>query len=310
MTMRTMISRAAALVAAAALTAGCAGAGNEDSRVGGGAESTPSEVARAQSERARSQSSPGAAGDRTNQTSDSSKVSAAKDPASSTPRIARTARVSLDVADVEQGAARVRSLARDVGGFVSSEESRLTTDEQEGRAWAEITISVPAKELDSALTDLEDVGELTRRSTDAADLTSQYTDTTARVRTLRASVARLQKLIDTAEDLDQVVALERELSQREADLESMTSQQKALEQRTSMSAVTVSLTTPTAEDGEATATGFLSGLARGWDALVTTVQGGLTALGAVTPFAITLGVLAAPLLWWVRRRRRGSEPAA
>lgn len=299
--MRTTISRAAVLVAAASLTAGCSATSSD------GPEDVTDRTTTAASARSESAAN---GPDTSKRVSDASTVPGSKDPASNSPRIARTARVSLDVADVEEAAARVRALARDVEGFVSSEESRLTTGGEQGRASAKITISVPQNELEATLTDLQDVGELTRRSTDAKDLTAQYTDTTARVRTLRSSVARLQKLIDTAEDLDQVVALERELSQREADLESMTSQRKVLEQRTSMSTVTVSLTTPTAEGEDTTATGFLSGLAEGWQALTASVQDGLTALGVVTPFAITFGVLAAPLLWWLRRRRRGSEPAS
>ena len=152
---------------------------------------------------------------------------------------------------------------------------------------------------------------MTHRSAEAEDLTSQYTDTDARVRTMTASVERLRKLIDSADDLDQIVSLESQLSTREADLEALKSQQKSLEKRTTTAPITVSLTTEDApaDEPEEERTGFLAGLGSGWSAFTDALAVGMTVLGAVTPFAVTLAILGAPLVWWVRRRR-AARPTA
>ena len=55
--------------------------------------------------------------------------------------------------------------------------------------------------------------------------------------------------------------------------------------------------------------GFLTGLRHGWTALTDTVVVGLTALGAVLPFAVLLAAVGLPLWWWARRRA-GTGPAA
>ena len=55
--------------------------------------------------------------------------------------------------------------------------------------------------------------------------------------------------------------------------------------------------------------GFLAGLGSGWSAFTDALAVGMTVLGAVTPFAVTLAILGAPLVWWVRRRR-AARPAA
>lgn len=310
---RTTHGRCAALVAAGGLAlTGCAvGSDSGGSSEGGDAVSHQSQARDGDSEAQPESAATSGAADRGQGSSDGSAGSGGSGSSPSSgykapidARIARTASLSLTVKDLEQAAAKVRSTARTAGGYVSDEDSRAATDEG-GRSWAEITITVPVDELDATTTDLAELGEVTKRTTSAEDLTSQYTDTTARVRTKTKSVERLRTLIDSTDDLDQIVILERELSTREADLESMTCQQKSLEQRTATAPITVSLSTDGIEADDTAgedATGFVAGLSEGWGAFTSALTVGLTALGAITPFALTGAALLVPVLWWLRRR--------
>ncbi|MGA3762243.1 DUF4349 domain-containing protein, partial [Bacillus velezensis] len=83
----------------------------------------------------------------------------------------------------------------------------------------------------------------------------------------------------------------------------MTSQQKVLEKRPATAPITVSLSTerPEADDKPEEATGFVAGLKAGWGAFTDSMTVALTVLGAVTPFAVVLAVVLAPLGWWLRR---------
>ncbi|KRE36894.1 hypothetical protein ASG73_11210 [Janibacter sp. Soil728] len=310
---RTTHGRWAALVAAGGLAlTGCA-VGSDSGASSEGGDSVPHQSqarggdSDARPESAASSASGGQGKGSGDSGSGSSAASGYKAPADA--RIARTASLSLTVEDLEQAAAKVRSTARTAGGYVSDEDSRAATYEG-GRSWAEITITVPVDKLDSTTTDLSELGKVTKRASSAEDLTSQYTDTTARVRTKTKSVERLRTLIDSTDDLDQIVTLERELSTREADLESMTSQQKSLEQRTATAPITVSLSTDATgtDASEEEASGFVAGLSEGWGAFTSALTVGLTALGAITPFALTGLVLLAPGLWWLRRRTTRPAP--
>lgn len=252
----------------------------------------------------------------------SSKQDAAPAPSSGV-HVARSAQLSMQVKDVDRAVAKVRSSASTAGGYVSSEETHLVPedgDEGGPRAggvpvpgepsWSEIVVTVPVDDLQSTIDELSRIGKVTGRSQDSEDLTSQYTDTASRVKTMRASVSRLQQLIADTDDLDQIITLEDELAEREADLESLTSQKKALEKRTTTAPITVSVTERVPEDAPEAGDedgGFLAGLAGGWEAFTVLLHGGLTALGAVTPFAVTALLLSAPIVWWVRRRRTMAE---
>ncbi len=282
-------TRWAALVAAGALAlTGCSGTGTSDDGAGAGSAAEPA----LQDERAEDAAS--------------GQVEALDPDGTHT---AHTAALTTTVEDVARASAQVRSTAESLGGLVSSEETHIAPDGANGsdHSWAQIVVTVPVDEFDTAMTRLARIGEVTSRTDDVQDLSQQYTDTTSRIRTLRKSVARLQELIDLAADLKEIVALESELTQREADLESMVSQQKALEKRTSTAPITLHLTSPEAAASDPD--GFLAGLASGWQAFTAALAAGLTALGVVTPFAVTGVVLAAPLVWWLRRRLPRVSPA-
>lgn len=296
----TRTTRWAVLLASAGLAlAGCGG--SDDAAKGGSAAGESRQVTESAADgSARDAGATTQAGSQASSRATDTSGSSMKTPTGT--HVARTASLSLTVEDVARASASVRSAADRVGGYVSSEDSR--TDDGHRGDWAEITVTVPVDQLDATLTRLADVGEVTHRSSEAEDLTAQYTDTDARVRTMTRSVERLQDLIDASEDLDQVVTLERELSRREADLESMTAQQKSLEKRTTTAPITVSLTSTDAPEPTEEPTGFVAGLAGGWDAFTEAVTGGLTVLGAVTPFAAVLVLVGAPLVWAARRRRR------
>lgn len=302
--MRRTHGRWAALVAAGGLAlTGCAVGSSGDESVAPHSSATQQTSG---SDSAASESDSGSAASGAKQSGDSNS-SGYKAPTDA--RIARTASLSLTVEDIEQAAAKVRSAAGRAGGYVSDEDSRTATREG-GRSWAEITVTVPVDEMESTIADLSEIGEVTQRQSSAEDLTSQYTDTAARVKTKTKSVERLRDLIDSTDDLDQIVKLERELATREADLESMTGQQKSLEKRTATAPVTVSLSTTgkVVDDEVEDETGFVAGLSEGWGAFTSALTVGLTALGAITPFAVTGMVLLAPVvLWW---RRRSGRPAA
>jgi hypothetical protein len=117
---------------------------------------------------------------------------------------------------------------------------------------------------------------------------------------MRASVDRVRALMLQAKDLGQVVALESELSRRQADLESLESQLAALSTSVERSTLSVSLSTPVNEP--VAQAGFVAGLRSGWDAFTTSARGLFTAVGAVVPFVLFFALVAAPILWWLRRR--------
>jgi len=226
------------------------------------------------------------------------------------PKLTKTASLSVQVKNIDVAAAQVRTIATGLQAQVLNEQIGtggpggpvpLQGKSDSATGFGTLTLSVPADKLDTALDQLARIGTtVLQRNLSTQDVTAQYIDTTSRLKTMRASVDRVRALMVQAKDLGQVVALESELSRRQADLESLESQLAALSNSVENSTLSISLSTPVNEP--VTQAGFVAGLRSGWDAFTTSARGLFTAIGAVVPFALFFAVVAAPIVWWLRRR--------
>lgn len=231
-------------------------------------------------------------------------------PVAAGQQIARTARVSLTVTDIEAAAAQLRQLASAMSGLITS-ENLVTGDDidPERRPVSTMVISVDSAKLDSTLDQLRSVGTITSRVISSEDVTLQVADVSARIKTLEASIARLRELSDKAGSIRELTELEAELANRIAERDSLAAQQRVLSQRVAQSPITIMLTTPP-PPGELETAGFLGGLLAGWNALLASSRVLLTVLGAVLPFAALAAVIATPFLVWRHRVRARRTPTA
>ncbi len=217
-------------------------------------------------------------------------------------KLARRANLQLKVTALTESAQRIRSIATQQNGAVLSEE--LYSGAAGNSTSGSITISVPSASLDATIALIEKVGDVQFRTSSTEDVTGTYVDSEARVKSMTSSVARIRELLSKATSVGDLIALENELSQRQADLDGLTAQLANLKDSVTMSPITISLSTDNF-DGPVGAGGFLSGLKAGWAAFTGSLGVLVTAVGAVLPFAVTLGLVVAPLVWWLRRRRAG-----
>ncbi len=238
-------------------------------------------------------------------TSDSKTGTVPESPVDGTQQIIRSATMTVVVDDPAAAAARLRAIASSHGGTVTTEN--VVSGEQARYTQSMVVLSVPADQLDQTLSDIAGVGEVTLRTIQSSDVTTKVADVDARIKTMRESIARMQELLPRAGSVAEIAQVEKELTARQADLESLLAQQKALAQRVAQSPITVTLTkeaavvtTPQPEIG------FLAGLRNGWSALKETTVVLLMLLGTLLPFLVAMAVVIAPIVWLVRRRRRGA----
>ena len=233
-------------------------------------------------------------------------------PVVDTQQVIRSATMTVVVPDESQAATRLRAIASAHGGVVTN-ENVVSGGQKQYYASSTVVLSVPADQLDAALTDIAAIGEVTLRTIESSDVTAKVADIDSRVTTMRASIARMQDLLTRAGTVAEIAQVEGELTSRESDLESLLAQQKALAQRVAQSPITVTLTrVAVVEPTPVPETGFLAGLKAGWHALKTFGVGLLTVVGALLPFLGPLALIGLPAAWLVRRRQaRGtarSEP--
>jgi hypothetical protein len=230
------------------------------------------------------------------------------------------------VDDVPTAAADAADVAAAYDGYVQSESSYGSDAPRPveplpydpavvlppaGQGQAVVVIRVPADRYEDAVADLEALGQTVSRSRDAQDVTDEVVDVEARIETQQAAIARLEQLLAEATTVSDVLAVEAQLTTRVAELESLQARQQQLGDLTALATITATFVPPEAVVDEGT--GFVAGLQAGWRAFLRTVELGLTAVGALLPFALFFALLLVPLVVWLvlhsRRRRRSRADA-
>lgn len=224
----------------------------------------------------------------------------------------REASLGIKVDSIADAAARVRQIADEAEGSVTSEQfgdvlygPADSTIERYGT----MTISVPSERLDATLERLSELGEVRTRSSNAYDVEDEYVDVEARIATLEASIDRMRDLMAQTEDVEQIVSLETSLSARQADLDSLRARLTSLQNRIAMSPVMITLTT-TDELGEPD-DGIIGALRDAWNAFTRSAALLITTVGALLPWLLLGGLFAWLLVWVIRRfrRRQRATPA-
>ncbi|MCE0767649.1 DUF4349 domain-containing protein [Pseudonocardia kujensis] len=218
--------------------------------------------------------------------------------------VVRTAELTVQVGDPVAAAAQVRTAVAATGGFVA--------DEHAGNGSAGFTLRVPADRLDALTERLAGLGTVTSRTSRAEDVSAPVADLEGRVAAQRASVARVRALLDRATTIGEIVSIESELAAREADLESLQRRLAVLQDSVALATVEIALlpVPPAAVPGPS---GFLGGLAVGWEGLRAIGRVSLAALGFVVPMLPVVAVLAGLVLLGrrtYRARRRTPQPPA
>jgi hypothetical protein len=223
----------------------------------------------------------------------------------------KTGAVSLRSSDVGTTRYDVQVLVDEQGGQVADDKTE--TDKSGEPLRARMVLRVPVDAFEDVMNALGSMETLASTSTSSEDVTTQLIDVEARIKAQQASVERVRQLLAQARSIRDIMAIEAELAQRQAELDSLAQQQAYLKDQTSMATVKVNIErrpdpkAPVAEDDDS---GFLAGLAAGWDGLKTTVVAVATVVGALLPFAVVVLLVGVPVWLLVRRMRKSAAGPA
>ncbi|MCC7055351.1 MAG: DUF4349 domain-containing protein [Gemmatimonadaceae bacterium] len=230
--------------------------------------------------------------------------------------IVRTARLSMQVADVRRAVQEVTAMTGGVKGFVG--DARLWRDGEADRA--SLTLRVPSDVLDATLGRLRGLAvRVDDESMSGEDVTRQAVDLGAQLTNLRATEAELRALLTTvrlnAKRAADVLEVHQELSRIRGEIEQRTAELQSITQLAAMSTIALEIrpdvgAVPVA-DGGWQPKGVLREAMR---ALLATghvlVDGVIWAVVYAAPLLLLAGgVLLAVRRGWRVLRRRGAPVA-
>ena len=221
--------------------------------------------------------------------------------------VIRTAQLTVEVTDMEQGLAQARAIASRGGGFVSASNTHIERVNDQDRMVADLTLQVRSDAADASLSDLRALGKVTSETSGSQDVTDEYVDLDSNLRNLQASEAAILKLMDRATQIQDIVSLERELTNIRGQIERIQGRKKYLERRTDMATITLALRLPPLPATQPLSGGAWDPLGvaqRGWQASLTLLRGAAEAIILVIAFSWWLVPLVAFGAYvWLRRRR-------
>ncbi|WEO76545.1 DUF4349 domain-containing protein [Cryobacterium sp. SO2] len=226
---------------------------------------------------------------------------AAGDAATADRSVITTGSVSVTVADPIRAAENAATIVEEAGGRV---DSRTETPETENQAAsANLSLRIPAGDLDRTLDELRALGTVNYVSLNASDVTQQSQDLDARITALTTSVDRLLTLMSQATSTTDLIAIEGELSTRQGELESMRSQRDYLTDQIEYSTIGLDLySTGTVAPGAPD--DFWTGIAAGWNTLVTALGALLVGIGFALPWLVIVALAGGIVLLIVRLAAR------
>lgn len=144
-----------------------------------------------------------------------------------------------------------------------------------GRRSAEMTVRIPAEQLDTFLNAITGISNVVRRSDNVEDITLTYVDLESHKKALETEHDRLLELLERAETLEDIITLESRLSDIRYQMESMEAQLRTYDNKVDYSTVCldvdeVEVLTPVQEKTtwERIGSGFVDSLKNIGDGLV------------------------------------------
>ncbi len=175
-------------------------------------------------------------------------------------RIARTADLTVEVKKGQfdsAWAAAFRVAQRYSGQIMSStrgapkpqpvplaQDQRAQSSSENGPAFGDITIRIPASSFAPATNALRALGTVRGDNTTTEDVSQEYVDLQSRLRNLRAEQNVMLALFDRAKTIKDTLIVQAQLSTVEGQVEQITGRIKFLDSRTVFSTVTIHIQEP------------------------------------------------------------------
>ena len=215
-------------------------------------------------------------------------------------KVIRDGRVDIrvEVGTFDQISSQLRSIAADLGGYITAGETHLQEIDDVYYTVGWLTMRIPEDRFDDALNRVDGLGERLTLNVSSQDVTEEYVDLEGRLRYWRSQEEFYQRLMNEATEIDDLVTIQTRMQDVLLNIEQIEGRLRYLDSRTSFSTLTVGLTevpgtTPIDDPDEP---GILeSAIDQAGEVLLATI-GGLI-VGAAFVFPLALVALVGFGLW-------------
>lgn len=159
-------------------------------------------------------------------------------------KVIRDGRVELrvGVGTFGQISSQLRSIAQDLGGYITAGETYLQEIDDVSYTVGWLTMRIPEDRFDDALDRVDGLGERLSLNVSSQDVTEEYVDLEGRLRYWKTQEEFYTRLMAEATEIDDLVTIQTRMQDVLLNIEQIEGRLRYLDSRTSFSTLTVGLT--------------------------------------------------------------------
>ena len=157
-------------------------------------------------------------------------------------KVIKNTDISIETEDYDKAFNEISTLAKKYGGYVVSGYTNNDTDGNPDSGY--LSIRVESGSMDTAVTEIRQLGDVKNENFYGEDVTSQYVDVESRLKQYRIQESRLLDLFDQATTVTDMITIESELTRVRSEIESLEGQIRYLTQVTDLSLINVDIIVP------------------------------------------------------------------
>ncbi|MCR5502837.1 MAG: DUF4349 domain-containing protein [Lachnospiraceae bacterium] len=158
-------------------------------------------------------------------------------------KLIKNANLTVETEDFDPCIENITNRVNALGGYI--EDSYIyngSTYKGNGELKsANLTIRIPAKNLDAFLDNVAEFSNITSKNYNVSDITLQYVDLEARRDSIKTQHGRLLELMEKAETVEDIIALEERISNLEYELDSAERQLRSYDNQVDYSTITMNV---------------------------------------------------------------------
>lgn len=147
-----------------------------------------------------------------------------------------TARMDIDVAEVQEAQDDVEALVSSYGGFVTD-----TSISREFGNRGRIVVRVPEDNLSTFMSEVEGSWKVDSRSKNVHDVTQRHTELSLELKNKRQEMQRLEGLMNRTDDVENLIKIQERMGELRTRIQFLENQLTQLEERIDYATVTITM---------------------------------------------------------------------
>lgn len=224
-------------------------------------------------------------------------------------KIIKNGFMAVETLDFDATTSGIVRRTQQLGGFIASSNvqgwSQSSARNKPMRS-AHYKIRIPSNKFEQFMTDIGEMGNVTRSENWGEDVSAQYFDTEARLKSLTVQEDRLLTILSKAEELSDIIELERELAQVRYEIENLTGTLRKWDNLVAFSTLEIEVyevkkIEEIEEEPDTLWEKIASSFKRSLEGVILFLEGLLLFLIGSIPVLVLLAVIGAILYWIVKQ---------